>query len=245
RLVEEQHGRPVHQRARERETLLEAERQIVRRARQEASELEGLDHLFDALAPRIPGELVDPREEFEVLAYRQEPVQRELLRHVADSLLRGGAGVSEIVANDPRGAGARLQQSAEHLERRRLARAVRPEQTENLALAHVERHAIGGRELAEALREVLARHGDLVFELDALDALRERGSAARPSAEQIDERVLEARPDWHEAAARGGRNALELRYGLCVPLRGLLPGGDDDTLNLPLDHTLARPGELH
>src|SRR5690606_7969987 len=120
----------------------------------------------------------------EVLAHGEQPVQRELLRHVADPLLRRGAGMGEIVPDHLRRACRRLQQAAEHLEGGRLAGAVRTEHAEYLSLADVERDPIRRREAAEALREVTARHGDVAIELDALDPVCERRAAARSAAEK-------------------------------------------------------------
>src|SRR5690606_40167743 len=95
RLVEEQDGRAVHQRTGEREPLLVAERKLVRRYGEVATEVEHLDHLRDALALLAPREAVNAGEEFQVLAHRQEPVERELLRHVAQAKLRSEEHTSE------------------------------------------------------------------------------------------------------------------------------------------------------
>src|SRR5690606_20726482 len=109
--------------------------QLVRRAVQKTAELERLDHLVDAPAAQSAGDAVDTGEELEVLTHRQEPVQREFLRHVADALLRVAARAREIDSGDLGAPRRRTQQAAEHLERRRLARAVRAEQAEDLSRA--------------------------------------------------------------------------------------------------------------
>ncbi len=48
----------------------------------------------------------------------------------------------------------RLQQAGDHVEGRRLAGAVGPEQADRLALAHVQRHAVDDAAPLEALAEV-------------------------------------------------------------------------------------------
>ena len=52
-------------------------------------------------------------------------------------------------------------ESTEHTHSRRLARAVGPEEAENLPAAHAERDVVHGRECAETLRE--AFHLDYCF----------------------------------------------------------------------------------
>ena len=53
------------------------------------------------------------------------------------------------------------QQSREHLHRRGLAAAVRPEETEDLAAADFEVDVIDGDEVPKALGQVLSLDGDL------------------------------------------------------------------------------------
>jgi hypothetical protein len=55
----------------------------------------------------------------------------------------------DVEADDGSLAAARLQDPAQHANRRRLARAVRTEHAEHLALVHVERDILDGDQRAE------------------------------------------------------------------------------------------------
>ena len=57
RLVEQQHARAQHERARERDALLLAAGELVRLALREAGEPDELERLADPLAPLLLGEL--------------------------------------------------------------------------------------------------------------------------------------------------------------------------------------------
>ena len=78
----------------------------------------------------------------------------------------------DVDAADRRRAARRLQQPAEHADRRRLAGAVAAEKPEDLALADLERQPIDGDEVAEAPREI--GDGDGVHRPSARAILRVR-----------------------------------------------------------------------
>ncbi len=102
------------------------------------------------------GEPVDAAVERDVLAHGQVVVQREALAHVADAaphVLGLGQHVEAGDARLPRGRG---EQPDQHLDRRRLPRAVGAEEAEHLAGANVERDRVHGGEAAEAARQLRA-----------------------------------------------------------------------------------------
>ena len=71
----------------------------------------------------------------------------------------------------------RPEQPREHPDRRRLSRAVRAEEAEDLPRAHLERDAIDRDEIAEAFREVLHDDGVLVH---AHSRMRETNVSSTP-----------------------------------------------------------------
>src|SRR4029077_650182 len=122
------------------------------------AQLEHVDHGLHALALRGARQSVDVGEIVEVLRDRQIAVERELLRHVAETRTRAARGARQV---DPRDAGITArwhEQHAEHAERRRLAGAVGPEQAVDLAGAHFEADVIGRHEVAESPGQTLGAH---------------------------------------------------------------------------------------
>src|SRR5690606_40574830 len=112
--------------------------------------------------------------------------ERKLLRHVAEPALGCAGGAAQIMAHHMRFASSWFQQAAQHLEGGGLAGAVRAEQAEDFALLHLEADVVGGGELAEALGEVSARHGNVGTQLNRRQTLGQRRSAAGAATEQID-----------------------------------------------------------
>src|SRR5262249_50327239 len=79
---------------------------------------------------------------------------REALSHVADlHAQRLGVAWHRMTEHSAL-ALARTQQPAQHADRGRLARAVRPEEAVDTRARNVETHVIDGNELAEAPREI-------------------------------------------------------------------------------------------
>ena len=99
-------------------------------------------------------ESVDAAEEADVLIDRQQLVEREPLRHVADPPLDAFGIARDVDAADDAPSRGRRQQAAQHADGRGLAGAVAAEEAEDLAAPHVEADAIDGDELAEAARQI-------------------------------------------------------------------------------------------
>ena len=111
---------------------------------------------------------------------RQVGVERGLLQRGADRAADLGALVHDVQASHARAAGGRRQQRGEHQHRRRLARAVGPEETVDLARRDLEVDAVDG---AHAALEV----ADQALDLDSVAVsamvhdLSERPRCNRPA----------------------------------------------------------------
>src|SRR5262245_60427395 len=134
RLVEEQQRRAMDGRAGERHTLLPAARQRARELAPAIAEPCQLDHLFDAVALVSARYAVDAGVEPEVLAHREVFVEAEPLGHVADPRLDLLGLGRDVVAENGALAAGRIEDPAQHPDRRGLAGAVGPEDPEDLSL---------------------------------------------------------------------------------------------------------------
>ena len=103
---------------------------------------EQLEQLVDALAQPAPAHALHAPLQRQVLAAGRRRVDARLLRHVADRAANGVGLADDVVARDLGPPVVRAGQRRKHAHGRRLARAVRPEQAEDLALAHAERNAV-------------------------------------------------------------------------------------------------------
>ncbi len=134
RLVEKQDPRPVQQRERQVEAPLHAARVAGHAPVGGLGETDALEQL---VAPprgaRAFGMPCRPGLQPQVLAPGQHRVERDLLERRADRRAHGRALAQDVVAGDAGAAGGRRQQRREHLDRRRLAGAVRPEEPVDLA----------------------------------------------------------------------------------------------------------------
>jgi hypothetical protein len=132
-LVQEQDAGPVDEREREVEAPLHAAGVRADAAVGGGGEADSLEQLLGAGAALRAGESVQRGLEAQVLAAGEQRVERRLLQRGADHAadLRSLAG--DVVAADARAAARRRQQRGEHVHRRRLARAVRPEEAVDLA----------------------------------------------------------------------------------------------------------------
>ena len=146
RFVEEEDFRPVHECRGHRQALLEAAGQLPGRQIRERRQIELLHGPIDALAAPAPAQAIGAGEEGEVLADRELPIEGEFLRDIADPLAGGSPRAGEVDAGDAQRSAGRGEQAAEHAEGGRLAGAVRPEETEDLAAGDVEADVVDGGE---------------------------------------------------------------------------------------------------
>ena len=167
RLVEEQHGRIVQQRLRQRRPPAVALRQRVDRLVAHLREHALLEDRVHPAVALLPGEPAQFREEAQEPRHRHLVVERRVLRHVADLLLRRhriGPHVDPVHRHRPR---RRRQVPRDHPDRRRLARPVRPQHPQHRAFAHLERHVVHGRPQSELFDQMLyLDHVRLLFFLD-------------------------------------------------------------------------------
>src|ERR1019366_5584366 len=132
------------------------------------------------------------------------------LAHVADvglDLLRLGPNVK---SRHRSGAARRRQNPSQHADRGRLARAIRAEEAENLALLHFEADTVYGDEAAEALLQVLYDDGGFV-------AARVHGSVLPLGGQDRYEDVLQRRLDRADATdgkARADEHSFRLHRSL-------------------------------
>ena len=142
RLVEEDQPGAADQRAGEVESPPHPAGVRLERAVGRIGERELLEQFVGAPLRLGFRELVEPAEQHEILATGQVLVDRRVLPREADhraQLLRFG---DDVVARDRRASRIGLEQRRQDPDRRRLARAVRPEQSEHAALGDGEIQAV-------------------------------------------------------------------------------------------------------
>ena len=138
RLVEQEHLRIVDQRVRQAEALLHPARQRLDVGVALVGEVDELEQVADHPAPRRRAEAVAAGEEVEVLPDLHVVVDPERVRHEPEDATYLVGVPGDGPAGDLGLTGRRQQERREHPERRGLARAVRPDETEDLALGDVE-----------------------------------------------------------------------------------------------------------
>src|SRR5688572_5025610 len=118
-----------------------------------ARETADLQHELPASLESITGNSVHSGPEPDVLLHRQQFVERESLRHIADAALDGLGIRADINPVDQRLAGRGPEQPAQHSDRRGFSRAVAAEKPEHFAAADIERHVVDRGERAKGSAE--------------------------------------------------------------------------------------------
>jgi hypothetical protein len=98
-----------------------------------------------------------------VLAAGQHRVERDVLQRHADRGAHLGALLGDVVAGDAGAARAGRQQRRQHLDRRRLARAVGPQEAIDLAGRDVQVDAVDGAHAALELAHEPFHHDAPLF----------------------------------------------------------------------------------
>ena len=148
RLVEEEEPRPPDERGGEVESPPHPARIRLRDAVARVLEVELGEQLVRA-TPRLGArQLVEAPEHPEVLAAGEVLVDRCVLAREADQLADGLRLARHVEPSHACAPVVGLQKRREDAHRRRLARAVRPEQAEDRALLHLEVDAVEGAHLA-------------------------------------------------------------------------------------------------
>ena len=149
RLVEQQHGRVVHERPDQPEPLLLPAGQAVHRRVRLLRQPGQLQQERGPVRPRRLRHPVRRRHHLEVLGAGEVVVQPEDVRrpaHPGPHLV--GLG-DRVEAGHPDLAGVRAEQRGEHQQQRRLARAVRPDERGDLPGRRVQVDALHGVHRAE------------------------------------------------------------------------------------------------
>jgi hypothetical protein len=135
--------RPVQQRRGDLRAHAQAERELAHRHVQEVGDLEQLGEVLHALLEVAARLAVDVAVELERFDHRNVPPQQALLsQHHADVLGIGDALPPGGVAEDVDLAGGGSENTGQHLDRRRLARAVGAQEAEHLAAVDGEADAV-------------------------------------------------------------------------------------------------------
>jgi hypothetical protein len=153
RFVEQEQVGLVQHRRGQGEALFLPARQRAGEPVAQVAEPVALEQFPDARGCICARELMHGGNEVEVLVDREVFVQGKPLRHVTDAALEllGLLGNPETEHFDL--ACGRQQQAAQHADRRRLARAVRTEETINLRAADVEVEVVDRDDIAELARQ--------------------------------------------------------------------------------------------
>ena len=137
RLVEEQHLRPVDDRARERDALALAARELHRLAAAVAVEAHHPQHLARPGERRVAArDALHLQAVADVLGDRHVREERVVLEDRVD-VARVRRAARDVLAAERDAAGVGLLEAGDHAQRRRLARARRAEQREELAVGDV------------------------------------------------------------------------------------------------------------
>src|SRR5699024_5422383 len=107
---------------------------------------------------RATGQSLQTGDEPEVLTTGELLIDRGVLSGDSDELPDPMRVASDVHAEDLRLSPADRQQGREHVDRRRLPRAVRSQESDDLPGADVEIDAVNGGEVAEGLHESSDRH---------------------------------------------------------------------------------------
>src|SRR6185436_9690564 len=114
-------------------------------------------------------------------------IERKLLRHVTDIAANHLGAGRHVEAAYRRASAGWSHEAAEDANRGGFACAVRAQEAEDLALAHLERHVIDGREVAELLHQVVGFHRPClhlasVFWISAMNTSSSDGAIGRNTA---------------------------------------------------------------
>ena len=154
RLVEQEDRRLHDRRAADRHALQDVDRKPLRLAVEQRRQLQHLGDSAETAVDLGLGGAAHPRPVGEVLPHRHVGEDRIILEDEADAAPpHRHAGHVALAEKDA--AAGRLLHAGDHIHRRRLAAAGRPEQRHELAVGDFEVHRLQRGEVAECLGEVL------------------------------------------------------------------------------------------
>jgi hypothetical protein len=155
RLVEEEHARVVQQPSSDLEPAFHATRERSDAFPAAIPQLHQGQHLADPLLSDTARNAVRVPVEPQVLLRAQGLVERRLLEDQSDGAADVVPVSDDVEAVDRGTSRRRPEQRAQHADRGRLAGPVRPQEAEDIALGHLEAHALHRLELPEPANEVV------------------------------------------------------------------------------------------
>ena len=154
RLVDHDHFRAMHKRARDDQLLAHAMAVALHELVRPLLEVEQREQLSRSVLDLRSVLVVESRDELEELRARQLFVDERAVGNEPELALRGDRIVDDIDAADVDGAARRPSNSGDHPQRRRLAGAIGTEEAEQLALRHFQVDAVDGGEFPVPFRQV-------------------------------------------------------------------------------------------
>ena len=154
-LVQEEDPRPVHEGQRQVEAALHPTRVRLDLALGRRLEADPLQQLVRPALTLFTGDAVQRRLQAQVLAARQQRVERGFLQRGSDRRPHLRALLDDIEACHPGSAVSRRQQRRQHVDGRALARAVRSQEPVDLAFGDDEVDAVHCADVLELADEPL------------------------------------------------------------------------------------------
>ena len=145
----------MHEAARDFDAPAHAAGQVLHLGVAPPGQLDGLEQGVDQLLALRARHAVQLREDDQVFHDAQLEIAGHRLRNDPDRAPHAVGLLHHVESVDDRGPRRRRQQRHEHADQGGLARAVRPEQPEDLALLDAKGDAVDGREVAELLDKVV------------------------------------------------------------------------------------------
>ncbi len=155
RLVEEEDRRPVQERERQVEAALHPARVRAHLAVRRFGQADALEQLVAAARALVAREAVQRRLQANVVAARQERVQRSLLERRADQLAHLRAVLDDVEPADDRAAAGGRHQRGQHVDGGRLPGPVRAEEAVDLPVGDLEIDPVDGSNGLELADEPL------------------------------------------------------------------------------------------
>jgi hypothetical protein len=132
----------------------------MRPAISEVGQLHDAQHVVDAVADLVLAQLFQPQSERDVVEHVEVREQGVALEHQIDwAALRRRQ--RDVLPVDQHAALAGQLEAGDQPHERRLAAAARPQQRQDLAVEHVERHGVDGAHGAELLDDAVEADDDL------------------------------------------------------------------------------------
>ena len=193
-LVQDQDIGGMDQRDGKRQALADSEGQTVRQGIQDLLEAQPAGQFGNPFGNPFRGQLEQAPVQFQVLPYRQFVVERKRLAHVSDAAPECDVLAADLLTEQARLALAGDQKPRQHLHGRRLAAAVRAEESEDFAARNLEAHVVDRSEIAKSHAE-MAGLDRILFAPEDLSGRDDQGYVTPGDVlrQQCDEGCVEVR----------------------------------------------------